>query len=193
MSLTQQLTPPYLLFLGDTPTMVYAKTALGIVPWAPKACVAQLRFPGCPIDAGLPDMTIAEARAAGAKSLIIGSAPVGGGIEPPWLPTLMAAIAAGMDIVSGLHSKLSSHPQLREAAANYGTRPIDVRVPSGDIPMGVIWAGAMMLQHLSFNQTHDVILTAIETVLREGKNLTRDMRGEANTQALGQAVANAII
>ena len=136
MSATLQLCPPYLLFLGDVPTQVYAKTALGIMQWAPEACVAQLRFTDCPIDTGLPDMTPAEASAAGANSLIIGSAPVGGALQDNWLPTLLEAIAAGMDIVSGLHTPLSTYPMLREAADNYGVRLIDVRVPPEGIPIG---------------------------------------------------------
>ena len=102
MPISIQLSAPYLIFLGDVSSMAYAKTALGVVQWAPESCVAQLRFPDCNIDAGLPDMSISEAVAAGAKSLLIGSAPVGGAIQANWIPTLLAAIEAGMDIVSGL-------------------------------------------------------------------------------------------
>jgi len=59
-------------------------------------------------------------------------------------------------------------------------------------PIGTIWAGAMMLQHLGHAQAHDGIMTAIETVLREGGNLTPDMGGSANTEGLGKAIASAI-
>ena len=116
MPTTAQLSVPYLVFLGDVSSMAYAKTALGLVQWAPASCVAQLRFPECTIDTGLPDMSISEATAAGAKSLLIGSAPVGGAIQANWIPSLLAAIEAGMDIVSGLHTKLNSYPELRIAA-----------------------------------------------------------------------------
>ena len=116
--------------------MAYAKTALGVVQWAPESCVAQLRFPDCNIDAGLPDMSISEAVAAGAKSLLIGSAPVGGAIQANWIPTLLAAIEAGMDIVSGLHTKLNEHPELRDAAKQNNVRLIDVRVPPAELPIG---------------------------------------------------------
>lgn len=60
-------------------------------------------------------------------------------------------------------------------------------------PIGAIWAGAMMLKHLGHKQAHDCILYAIEEVLREGKDQTRDMGGQSSTQALGQAVAKAIV
>jgi tartrate dehydrogenase/decarboxylase/D-malate dehydrogenase len=59
-------------------------------------------------------------------------------------------------------------------------------------PVGAIWAGAMMMQHLGFDAVHDALLSAIETVLREGRCLTRDMGGTANTEELGQAIADAI-
>jgi uncharacterized NAD-dependent epimerase/dehydratase family protein len=131
-----QLSAPYLIFLGDVNSMAFAKTALGVVQWAPASCVAQLRFDNCPVDAGLTDMTVNEAAAAGAKSLLIGSAPVGGAIQENWIPSLLAAIEAGMDIVSGLHTKLNDYPVLRAAAEKYHVRLIDVRVPPLELPIG---------------------------------------------------------
>jgi uncharacterized NAD-dependent epimerase/dehydratase family protein len=136
MSVTLQLTAPYLVFLGDVPSMAFAKTALGVTQWAPESCVAQLRFPECEIDTGLPDMSIADAAAAGAKSLLIGSAPVGGAIQANWIPALLTAIAAGMDIISGLHTKLDSYPELRAAAEQHNVRLIDVRMPPANLPIG---------------------------------------------------------
>ena len=59
-------------------------------------------------------------------------------------------------------------------------------------PIGTIWAGAMMLQHLGYHEIHDRILTAIETVLREGHSLTPDMGGTASTQQLGEAIERVI-
>jgi uncharacterized NAD-dependent epimerase/dehydratase family protein len=136
MPVTLQLSAPYLIFLGDVPSAVYAKTALGIVQWAPEKCIAQHRFPECEIDTGLADMSIAEATAAGAKSLLIGSAPVGGAIQVNWIPSLLEAIAAGLDIVSGLHTKLEDYPELREAAERHNVRLVDVRVPPQNLPIG---------------------------------------------------------
>lgn len=59
-------------------------------------------------------------------------------------------------------------------------------------PIGTIWAGAMMMQHLGYQDMHDTLLTAIENVLREGQCLTRDMGGTANTKELSRAIADAI-
>ena len=59
-------------------------------------------------------------------------------------------------------------------------------------PIGTIWAGAMMLQHLGYSECHDTIMTAVENVLREGHCLTRDMGGRASTAELGEAVLKAL-
>jgi tartrate dehydrogenase/decarboxylase/D-malate dehydrogenase len=59
-------------------------------------------------------------------------------------------------------------------------------------PIGTVWAGAMMLEHLGFSAAHDTIMSAIEQVLREQDSLTRDMGGSASTQALGRAISRAI-
>ena len=59
-------------------------------------------------------------------------------------------------------------------------------------PIGAIWSGAMLLEHLGFKPQHDIIMRAIEKVLREGEHLTPDMGGKASTKALGAAVVAAI-
>ncbi|KLN97010.1 tartrate dehydrogenase [Moellerella wisconsensis] len=60
-------------------------------------------------------------------------------------------------------------------------------------PIGTIWAAAMMMQHLGCPQIHDIIMNAIETVIRERRSLTRDMGGKGSTQELGQAITDIII
>lgn len=59
-------------------------------------------------------------------------------------------------------------------------------------PVGTIWVGAMMLQHLGYQAAHDSIMKAIENVLREGANLTRDMGGTSSTIELAKAIEAAI-
>ncbi|MGI2203049.1 tartrate dehydrogenase [Shewanella oncorhynchi] len=59
-------------------------------------------------------------------------------------------------------------------------------------PLGTIWAGAMMMQHLDYGAMHDLILSAIENVLKDKQSLTRDMGGTANTRELTDAVIAAI-
>ena len=55
-------------------------------------------------------------------------------------------------------------------------------------PIGAIWAGAMMLEHLGHTAVHDCIMAAIETVLRERRYLTPDMGGKCGTAELGSAI-----
>ena len=133
---TIQLEAPYLILLGDVTAKDLAKTGFGIVQWRPKLVAGQLRFPECPLDLGVPDMTVAEAAAAGVRSLIIGVAPVGGVIPDSWWAAVEEAAAAGMDIVCGLHVKLDDNPAIAAAAGSSGARLIDVREPPGRLPVG---------------------------------------------------------
>lgn len=59
-------------------------------------------------------------------------------------------------------------------------------------PIGTIWAAAMMMQHLGHPEMHDTMMSAIETAIREGRALTRDMGGSASTQQLGQAITDLV-
>jgi uncharacterized NAD-dependent epimerase/dehydratase family protein len=131
-----ELKAPYLLFLGDEPDVSHAKTAVGIAHWRPESCVAQFRLPGSGVDLGLPDMTPAEAAAAGARSLIWGVAGVGGIVPKHWVPTLFDAVDAGLDIVAGTHSSLTRIPGLADAAEKAGVSLIDIRKPPADLPVG---------------------------------------------------------
>ncbi|HBS82447.1 tartrate dehydrogenase [Vreelandella alkaliphila] len=61
-------------------------------------------------------------------------------------------------------------------------------------PIGQIWSGAMMLEHLGYQEAADTMVKAIEDVLSEGNSqvLTRDIGGLGNTLSLGQAIAERI-
>ena len=122
-----QITPPYLMFLGDVPDQLAAKTAQGIVDWRPEWCVGQIRLPGCKADLRLPDMSIADAAAQGVKTLIVGVANAGGVLPDHWTDVIVAALNAGMDVASGLHTRLGSKPAIAETAARTGRSLFDVR------------------------------------------------------------------
>jgi tartrate dehydrogenase/decarboxylase/D-malate dehydrogenase len=59
-------------------------------------------------------------------------------------------------------------------------------------PIGMIWSGAMMLEHLGEKQAADAIVGAIERTLGERTLRTRDLGGNADTQACGKAVAEMV-
>jgi len=130
------LAHPYLLFLGDAPDALAAKVAQGVRDWRPGVSVGQLRLPGCNADMGLPDMTVAEARAAGAETLVIGVANRGGMISEAWQAVLVEALEAGMDVAAGLHTLLRDQPALVEAAKRTGQKLHDVRIPNRKYPIG---------------------------------------------------------
>jgi uncharacterized NAD-dependent epimerase/dehydratase family protein len=127
---------PYLLFLGDVTEAAYAKTAFGLRDWARERCVGEYACPGASLTTGLPRMTPAEAAQQGARSVVIGVVNAGGVIQASWIPPLEEALAAGLDVVSGMHAPLADTAALRDAAARHGRRLIDVRRPPPGIPTG---------------------------------------------------------
>ncbi len=129
------LKTPYLLFLGDAPDQLAAKVAQGIKDWRPEFSLGQLKLDGCKAEPGLPNMTLAEAKAAGAQTLVVGAANRGGVISDAWIATLIEAIEAGMDIASGLHNLLRDRKELVDAAAKAGVELFDVRVPTVEYPI----------------------------------------------------------
>jgi uncharacterized NAD-dependent epimerase/dehydratase family protein len=126
---------PYLLFLGDAPDQLAAKVAIGIKDWRPENAVAQFRMVGCGADLGIQDMTLVEAKAAGAKTLVIGVANRGGIISDAWKAVLKDALSMGYDLASGLHNLLRDEADLVEVATANSCALHDVRVPSVQYPI----------------------------------------------------------
>ena len=126
---------PYLLFLGDAPDQLAAKVAQGIKDWRPENAVGQFRMEGCKADLGLPDMDLAEAKAAGARTLVIGVANRGGVISAAWKKVLVTALEEGFDLASGLHNLLRDEPDLVAVAKATGRALHDVRVPEVKYPI----------------------------------------------------------
>lgn len=133
---TVRIEAPYLILIGDTDDVVNAKTGLGIVQWRRELVAGQVRFRECPVDLGVPDLSVREGAESGVKSLIIGVAPVGGNVPDSCWQAIEEAATAGLDIVCGLHLKLADRPSLVEAANQSGARLIDVRKPPESLPVG---------------------------------------------------------
>jgi uncharacterized NAD-dependent epimerase/dehydratase family protein len=127
---------PYLLFLGDAADQLAAKTANGVAQWRRSWCLGQLRMDGCNADVGLPDLTLEQAAAAGARTLIIGVANRGGKISAAWQETMIRALELGMDIAAGLHQKVADLPAVREVARLEGRQLFDVRHPARSFEVG---------------------------------------------------------
>ncbi|WP_025898257.1 N-acetyltransferase DgcN [Sneathiella glossodoripedis] len=127
---------PYLMYLGDVPDQLGAKTAKGIVDWRPEWCLGQLKLEGCKADLGIDNITIAEAAQKGAKTMVIGIVNSGGFLPKHWIADIIEAMKSGLDVASGLHIRLSSIPEVKEAAEKYGRSLFDVRHPTQDLPTG---------------------------------------------------------
>lgn len=132
----KEIKPPYLIFVGGEGDSEYAKTGAGIAKWRPEVCLGQLGVDKNAADLGLPKMTVEEASKAGARSLLIGVASVGGGIADEWLDYLVEAASLGMDIVGGIHQTMEDVPRLHEAAVKSGAKLINVRIPPKNLPVG---------------------------------------------------------
>src|SRR5690349_15201416 len=122
-----EISRPYLLFLGDVPDQLAAKTAQGIVDWRPGWCVGQLRLDGCKADCGIPDVSIAEAKERGARTMVVGVVNAGGVLPRRWTREIVAALGAGLDVATGLHVKLASVPEIAAAAQEHRRQLFDVR------------------------------------------------------------------
>ena len=118
---------PYLLFLGDAHDQLAAKTAQGIVDWRKDWCLGQLRLDGCQADVGLEDRSIADAVAAGAKTMVVGVANAGGVLPDHWIDSIVSALDAGLDVATGLHIRLSDIARVRDAAEINGRQLFDAR------------------------------------------------------------------
>jgi uncharacterized NAD-dependent epimerase/dehydratase family protein len=127
------LPQPYLLFLGDITESGYAKTAFGLRDWARGRCVGEFACAGATVSTGLPFLTPEQAHAGGARALVIGVANSGGVIPQAWIPALLQALEAGLDIVSGMHARLCDIPELHGAARRLDRRLVDVRRPPAQI------------------------------------------------------------
>jgi uncharacterized NAD-dependent epimerase/dehydratase family protein len=131
-----QLRKPYLLYLGDAALKSDCKTAFGLRDWCRDDVIGEWSLPECPVSLDVPRFSPTEAAAKGAGSIVIGVAPTGGQLPDRWIDDLEAALRAGLDVVSGLHTRLTSFPRLVAAAATHPVRLVDVRHSNGAFPVG---------------------------------------------------------
>ena len=131
-----EIKKPYLLFLGDAPDDLSAKTAKGILDWRPDDVVGQLSLSGCQVDLGVDELDLVSAWEKGARTLVVGAANRGGVISSEWHATLRQALEIGFDIASGLHNKVADIPEIGAIANQLGRQIFDVRHPSAELPIG---------------------------------------------------------
>ena len=129
-----------------------AKTAASAVRYQPErvTSVIDSRFAGRTVGETLgfggdiPIVsTFSEALATEPRpeALLVGIAPQGGQLPDAWRAVLVAALEAGLDIISGLHFFLCDDPELAALADRHGCTLFDLRKPPPDLPVG---AGRVM-------------------------------------------------
>ena len=120
----------------------YGKTAMGVIRYGRDEVVAVIDSTLAPADvsditgfgAGIPIVaTLEEALERRPEALVIGVAPAGGGVPPEWRSVLAEALAAGLDLVNGLHVFFADDPELATLASRNGRRIYDVRRPPDGI------------------------------------------------------------
>ena len=106
------------------------------------------------------------------------------------LSDLGAAIMGSIGIAaSGNINPDTGQPSMFEPF--HGSAP-DIAGHGGANPMGAIWAGAMMLDHLGEKGAGSLVLGAMAQVLEAGVK-TPDLGGSASTSQMGDAVAEAVV
>lgn len=174
--------PPFLLYLGNAPDELSGKTARGLATFRPEWCVGQFRGPDCKATIDLPVMDFAQARAAGADTMIVGVANAGGKLDPAAVAHVVAALDAGMNVASGLHDKLTAYPEIVEAARRNGRHLFDARVPpTTPVGKGHKRAGMRLLTVGTDCSTGKMYTTlALETEMR-ARGIAADFRATGQT------------
>ncbi len=124
-------------------------------------------------------------------------------LHPDWFDVVVASNLFG-DILSDLGPAVAGtigiapsanlnpereHPSMFEPV--HGSAP-DIAGQHIANPVGQIWSGAMMLEHLGHPEAAAEVVAAIERTLAEGKVRTPDLGGRAGTEDLGRAIAAAL-
>jgi tartrate dehydrogenase/decarboxylase/D-malate dehydrogenase len=106
------------------------------------------------------------------------------------LTDLGAAVSGSLGIApSGNINPERRHPSMFEPI--HGSAP-DIKGKGIANPIGAIWAGALMLDHLGAKDGHDLIVRAIEQVLAGGGPRTPDLGGTAKTKDVANAILAAL-
>ena len=127
---------PFLLYLGSTTDPVGIKTSRGLAEFRRADCLGEFRHDDCPLTLGLPRLTVAEAAAKGARTMVLGIANPGGTMDATLIADARAALEAGLHVASGLHQRLRDVPELTALADEKGLSLVDVRDPPAGLPVG---------------------------------------------------------
>ena len=135
-SIVAMIPAPFLLYLGSSRDFAGIKTSRGLATFRHGDCVGEFRHDDCPLTVDLPRLTLAEAVAAGARTLVLGIVNQGGTMGAALIDDAAAALEAGLNVAAGLHQRLREVPRLADLARDRGLHLFDVREPPADLPVG---------------------------------------------------------
>jgi tartrate dehydrogenase/decarboxylase / D-malate dehydrogenase len=102
------------------------------------------------------------------------------------LTDIGSAISGSLGIAPGANiNPTRAFPSMFEPI--HGSAP-DIAGKGIANPIGAIWAGALMLEHLGHKALHDKVLGAIERVVASGKVRTPDLGGSSKTKEMADAI-----
>jgi uncharacterized NAD-dependent epimerase/dehydratase family protein len=127
---------PYLLYLGRSTDPLAIKTSRGVALFRGEDCIGEFRHDECPLTLDLPRLGMAQAVAAGARTLILGIAGAGGKLGAQLVDDAAAALEAGLNVASGLHQRLRDEPRLVALARARNLELFDVRDPPSGLVVG---------------------------------------------------------
>jgi uncharacterized NAD-dependent epimerase/dehydratase family protein/ABC-type transport system substrate-binding protein len=149
----------YAILAPDMFSDTHAKTAHGVIAYADDATVAVIDpiLAGKTVRDAVPYLdsdapivaSVAEALRFEPTSLLVGVAPPGGALPAAWRGEIVAALDAGLEVVSGLHQILGDDPEFEVASRACGASIWDVRTP----PAVSLFSGAV------YNVAARVVLT----------------------------------
>jgi tartrate dehydrogenase/decarboxylase/D-malate dehydrogenase len=106
------------------------------------------------------------------------------------LTDIGSAISGSLGIAPGANINPGrTYPSMFEPI--HGSAP-DIAGKGIANPIGAIWAGALMLEHLGHRGLHDKVLGAVERVVASGKMRTPDLGGSATTKEVAKAIVGEI-
>ena len=115
---------------------------------------------------------------------------VGSNLFGDILSDLTAAVAGSIGIAASANlNPERRHPSMFEPV--HGSAP-DIAGQGIANPIGQIWSGALMLDHLGHHDAGAAVMAALERVLGEGGPRTADLGGNASTTEFAEAVADAL-
>jgi uncharacterized NAD-dependent epimerase/dehydratase family protein len=181
-----------------------AKTAIGVIRYAPYPVVAVIDSTRAGIDAtaaigvgrGIPVVaTVDEAISRGATVVLIGTAAPGGRIADSYRPALARALSSGLEVWNGLHERVLADPALRAAAERGGGRVRELREPPADLPIGghrARRAGARVVLTVGSDAAVGKMTVALELVRaleRAGKRTAFVATGQTGIAIAGEGIS----